>query len=56
VGVGGHALLSHRGEETHAFAVVSVITRDEWPGTRAEFDRLDRNHNRELNRDEFSRR
>jgi EF hand len=33
-----------------------VITRDEWPGTRAEFDRLDRNHNRELNRNEFSRR
>jgi hypothetical protein len=33
-----------------------VITRDEWPGTRAEFDRLDRNNNGRLNRDEFSRR
>ena len=87
-----HALLSHPGEETHAFAEVSdndggmrfrgldrngdgVITRREWNGndvsfrnhdwngdgalsgrTRAEFDRLDRNHNRALNRDEFSRR
>jgi len=33
-----------------------VITWDEWRGTRAEFDRLDRNHDGRLNREEFSRR
>lgn len=33
-----------------------VITWDEWRGTRTEFDRLDRNDDGRLNREEFSRR
>jgi len=32
------------------------ITWDEWRGTRAEFDRLDRKNDGRLNREEFSRR